>query len=338
MKIPGSEKTWLKIDGVLLIAFFITMVLLTGWVKATEVYWTHYVGGTGLDSVFFYAFDQSDGSLSASGAVEATDNQVQLQIPLDNTNDYTITLMYKWDSGADTSYSYHTAKYIGGVTSVSSATVNEIAQRVVDSATTNPAVFLGGAGTGSGACYLYYEAPDGTAINDVEVTCRTDAGVLQGYNETGTDGMVSFNLDPGDYVFYAKKAAYYWADTAITVATTIDDTMIGTAFNPTSPGTSNTCMCYFYLYDIHGVAVYGQTVTITLPGEVMDTCSGVTIGQSPYYRTTDIYGYFEVPLTYSSCLYNGGSSTIKYKLTIKGDTKKEYEFEVPDSTQYKLVF
>jgi hypothetical protein len=200
---------------------------------------------------------------------------------------------------------------------------------------------VSGISSGSGA-FAYTLVAFDTSINQVipwaSLAIRNiSQSALIASGRTGSDGAVTFNLDPDSFIVVATAVGYIFDayDTLVVTATGIDS-ICGDRFDPGSPDSPALCRVYGYIFDIGGQPETGATVSAHLPQGGVQFSTAIV---SPFAVATqaDSSGYFYLDLIPSDSLTPPGT---KYEFTVTrtDGTILRQRVAVPDSSSWLLTW
>lgn len=179
---------------------------------------------------------------------------------------------------------------------------------------------ISGLGAGSGI-YAYslltYDTLISQVIPGVNLTVRNSGQTaLVAVGRTGSDGLVTFNLDDDSFMVMASAPGYIFESSKIIfVSGAGTDTLFGHRFDPGTPTSPELCRVYGHLYDLKGQPVTGATVAALLPQGVTQS-GGKVISPFTITVATDSSGYFFLDLIPSDSLLSDDTS---YEFTIHNE-------------------
>ena len=176
---------------------------------------------------------------------------------------------------------------------------------------------ISGVGSGGGAyavALIAYDSVRGQTVPAVSMAVRNlSQTALIGSGRTDPEGTALFNLDAAYYCVVATAPGYLFQpfDT-VAVSGAQTDTIMGYPFDPGAPASRSLCRVWGYLYDISGVPMSDQTITVSLPSGVKRQ-GMIVISPFQVATVSDSTGYFYLDLIPSDSLTPTGS---KYEITV----------------------
>ena len=306
-------------------AFFLVMVFAPQVVMGATVNTLETIGAPWADTVFVVRRDQSDSTLFDSTSFDTAKGVGFASFPYDtlytwdNTVNY--TTKYGWYFPGDGWAVWSEDKLYRQEATVSTVPAFLVSWYIIDSA--NDVVVPGAKATSKNW--------------DLSATLASPISDANGIALTSVDSdSIATIVTANRYIFPTSyDSIKYTTDTS--------DTIFGYPFSPTASSGDSTSTVHGWIFDNASATVrslQGKKVTFTVANDVYNICLGRALHSNTVTTSITDAGYFEVELTYSSCLAKIGSTTsdtIAYNMQVEGWTKGR-KITVPNAATYEVTW